>query len=118
MKKYIFSIVLCVISVLNTSAGNLSEDIIDKLADAIYKVEGGAKTKHPYGILSIKTKDPRKVCKNTIRNNFARWEKAGRPNSYLEFLASRYAPIGSGNDPKNLNKNWLGNLKKISGLDF
>jgi len=28
-------------------------------------------------------------------------------------LASIYAPIGAGNDPKNLNANWAGNVSKI-----
>lgn len=30
---------------------------------------------------------------------------------YIEFLASRYCPIGADNDPQGLNKNWVKNVK-------
>ena len=75
----------------------------NRIADAIYKVEGGSKAKAPYGILSIRvssTDDARRICTNTIRNNHNRWIRAGRPGEYLDFLA------------------WKRNIRKISGLDF
>jgi len=87
-----------------------------QIADAIYLAEGGAKAKVPYGILSVKVKDEaeaRQVCLNTIRNNHKRYADYGHKQyaTYLEFLASRYCPIGAGNDPKGLNQNWLKNVK-------
>ena len=87
-----------------------------QIADAIYLAEGGAKAKVPYGILSVKVKDEaeaRQVCLNTIRNNRKRYADYGHKQyaTYLEFLASRYCPIGAGNDPKGLNQNWLKNVK-------
>lgn len=91
----------------------IDETLANSIADAIYIVEGGAKAKVPYGILSVKTNDPRRICLNTIRNNYIRWQNAGSKGDFLEFLAGRYAPIGVANDPRNLNRNWLPNLRKI-----
>lgn len=88
----------------------------DEIVDAIYLAEGGAKAKKPFGILSVECSDYadcRKVCFNTVRNNWFRWEKAGRPGEYLEFLARRYCPVGAANDPRGLNRNWLGNVQGI-----
>lgn len=88
----------------------------EKIVDAIYKIEGGARTRHPFGILSVACNgysDCRRVCLATVKNNFRRWEKAGRPGDYLEFLARKYAPIGAENDPGNLNRNWLKNLRRV-----
>lgn len=95
------------------AATPIDEGYANKIADAIYIVEGGAKAKVPYGILSVKTNDPRRICLNTIRNNYLRWQNAGSPDDYLLFLSNRYAPIGASNDPKGLNNNWLKNLRKI-----
>lgn len=88
----------------------------EKIADAIYKAEGGAKAKKPYGILSVKVSseaEARRVAINTIKNNWKRWQEAGRPGEYLAFLARRYAPIGAANDPTALNRNWLKNVKAL-----
>jgi hypothetical protein len=87
-----------------------------RVVDAIYKIEGGARAKKPFGILSVPCNDYaacRKICANTVRNNYKRWERAGRPGSYLKFLADRYCPVGAENDPRNLNRNWLGNLRAV-----
>jgi hypothetical protein len=80
----------------------------ERIADAIYRVEGGSKTRHPYGILSVKTSNPRKVCLRTIQNNHTRWIKAGRPGLFLDYLADRYCPLSA--DPVG-NRNWKRNIK-------
>ena len=88
-------------------------EYITAVVDAIYRVEGGAKTKHPYGIKSVKVNgeaEARKVCENTVRNNLARWRKAGAKGSYLDFLADRYCPPSA--DP-NGNLHWKNNINKI-----
>lgn len=85
----------------------------DRIADAIWRVEGGAKARVPYGILSVPVRDAaeaRRVCLNTIRNNHRRWIKAGRPGDYLDFLADRYCPPSV--DPVG-NRNWKRNLRQI-----
>jgi predicted amidophosphoribosyltransferase len=107
---------LATLGALALSATKCRGEVInaERLADAIYRAEGGAKAKKPYGILSIPVRDEahaRRICLNTIRNNVKRWEKAGKPGDYLEFLARRYAPVGAANDPTGLNKNWLKNVR-------
>ena len=80
---------------------------VERLADAIYKAEGGAKTKYPYGILTrYKHTTPRQACINTIKHALKDWNKKG---DFIEFLGSRYCP------PKAhpLNKNWVKNVKAI-----
>lgn len=106
---------LSLILILTTHALALDAN---RIADAIYKVEGGSKAKAPYGILSVRVNDTteaRKVCLNTIRNNHRRWQAAGKPGKFLDFLADRYCPKSA--DPVG-NRNWKKNVKSISGLDF
>ena len=88
----------------------------NRLADAIYRIEGGSKTAHPYGILArYKHTTPRQACINTCRHKWQDWLKTGQKKPYLEYLASKYCPVGATNDPAGLNKNWLPNLKRILG---
>jgi hypothetical protein len=81
------------------------------LADAIYLVEGGNKTKHPYGVLAkYKSTSPRQACINTIRTKRKAWEAGGRRGDWLDYLADRYChkqvdPIG--------NRNWKTNIHKL-----
>lgn len=85
----------------------------ERIADAIWRVEGGHRARVPYGILSVKVKDAaeaRRVCLNTIRNNHRRWIAAGRPGDYLDFLADRYCPPSV--DPAG-NRNWKHNIKSL-----
>lgn len=79
-----------------------------QLADAIFKAENSKS--HPYGILQhYKHTTPRQACLNTIAH--ARRDFKGQ-GDFIEFLGSRYAPIGATNDPNNLNKNWITNVKR------
>jgi len=86
----------------------------DEIANAIYKLEGGAKAKAPYGILSLKVSSPamaRRICMTTIRNSRARWLKAGRPGDELDFLADRYCPPSA---DKVGNARWKVNIHKLT----
>lgn len=85
----------------------------DQIANEIYRLEGGAKAKAPYGILSMKVSSPamaRRICLNTIANSRNRWLKSGRPGDELDFLADRYCPASV--DPKG-NRNWKVNIHKL-----
>ena len=83
----------------------------DQIANAIYYAEGGAKTSHPYGILAhYKHTTPRQACINTIRHARRDWDGRG---DFIVFLGGRYCPVGASNDPKGLNKNWIGNVKRL-----
>lgn len=88
----------------------------DQIADAIFLAEGGYKAQYLYGIRSVKYhgyKQARQICLNTIKNNRKRYKDYGykKYNTYLEFLASRYAPLNCNNDPNNLNRYWLTNVR-------
>ena len=91
----------------------MSDVQANKIADAIFKAEGGTNTHYPYGIVSVKTTNPRQVCLNTIKNNFIRFQTAGSKGDFIEFLGSKYCPVGAANDPHGLNKNWVKNVKKF-----
>ena len=114
--KYILITIIIWLCLYNkcwpTDYYNVDNDII---VNAIYKAEGGKNTKYPYGIVSIDTKGneeyARKICYNTVRNNKVRFTKQTEYTDYIEFLGSRYAPVGATNDPTNLNKNWVKNTK-------
>jgi len=80
---------------------------LDKLANAIYHAEN-SKT-HPYGILAkYKHTTPRQACINTIKHALRDWNGEG---DFITFLGSRYCPIGTSNDPRGLNKNWVKNVR-------
>lgn len=106
-------IVLCVLCVPVMAYAGLPDAEVDRIADAIYRVEGGAKTMYPYGIKSVKCsgeQECRQVCENTIRNNYVRWIKSGQHQDYIEFLADRYCPYSV--DPVG-NVNWKKNIRSI-----
>lgn len=109
--------------IFNLSGANLDPKIVETLSKSI-KIQENSK-KFPYGIRSIKiigkTQQERedyckKVCENTIRNNFRRWG-ANHENqtNFINYLSEKYCP--SSVDPTG-NKNWRKNIKKISKLDF
>lgn len=82
-----------------------------EIADAIYKTEGGAKAKVPYGILSVKVKneaEARRVCLNTIRNQRKRHASHQCGKEFLDCLSDRYCPPSV--DPKG-NKAWKRNMR-------
>ena len=95
-----------------------AQDIdVSRLADAIFKAEGGYRATWLYGIRSVKYKDEaeaRQICINTIRNNIKRYNDYGYKthSTYMEFLASRYCPVGCDND-RGTNKYWLKNVMRL-----
>lgn len=90
--------------------GRLPQAEALRYVSAIYKAEGRTKAVKPYGVLSVRVKHrkaARRVCYNTVQNTHDRWIRAGRPCSYLEFLADRYCPEGA--DPQG-HRNWIKNV--------
>src|SRR5574343_1533403 len=88
----------------------------NKIVDAIYVAEGGNKTKHPFGVLSVKCNgytECRKICTHTVNNNKKRFAKKTKYKDFIEFLGSKYCPVGVSNDPRGLNKNWVKNVKRL-----
>jgi len=117
MTKYL--IILSLLLSNNEIFGQLSSNNVNLIVNAIGKIENSVK--YPYGIKSIPLKGDtfeqkkayaRRICTQTIINNYKRWQNSNKSLSYLEFLQRRYCPIGASDDTKNLNSNWLRNLRK------
>jgi len=106
-------LILSLFSLNNLCFGEIkpiSADYRDKIVKAIFIAEGGNKTKYPYGIKSIKTSNPKKICENTVSNNYIRWQRAGKTNDFIIFLADKYCPQSV--DYQG-NINWKKNVKKL-----
>lgn len=93
----------------------------NQVVSAIYLAEGGAKTRHPFGILSVSCngyEDCRQVCFNTVRNNWFRYANKGYNGDFIAYLGEVYCPAGANNDPNGLNRHWVGNVSRFmeSGL--
>jgi hypothetical protein len=88
----------------------------NKVVSAVWKIEGGSKTRFPYGIKSVKTfgnkNYARKIAFNTVKANWQRWlvERQKRDISYLQFLANRYCPKSCDSQG---NINWFNNITKL-----
>lgn len=104
--------VILLVMFLIASCAHAEDVDIDRMADAIYHAEGGAKTKHPYGILKkYKTTTPRQACINTIKTNIKKFNNQNKEKDFIVFMSKTYCPIGAENDPTGLNKNWVKNVK-------
>ncbi len=107
--KFLLIIGLFVLG-LSACAAPMPNAQANKYADAIKRVENS--TKYPYGIKSIDTKGnaakARRICINTVKNNYIRWQNAGNQGEYVDFLANVYCPISA--DPVG-NKNWKKNIR-------
>lgn len=82
---------------------------LDQWANAIHKAEGNDN----YGILSVscvKGEGCRKICKNTVRNNYKRWKLSKQNIPFLQFLGKRYCPVGASNDHFRRNGFWIENV--------
>lgn len=104
------------LTLLGLCCGSAWAEPIDanRLADAIYKAEGGASTNWPYGILKrYKHTTPRQACLNTIRSKHKAWVAQGSKGDFIAYLGSKYAPIGADNDPTGLNAHWVGNVSRF-----
>lgn len=110
---FILSCMKVVVALMLLCGNAFALDVnVEKLADAIYLAEGGAKTSHQYGILKkYKTTTPRQACINTINSGIKRFNKQTREKDFIVFLSRTYCPIGALNDPNNLNVNWVKNVK-------
>lgn len=82
---------------------------LNQYANAIHHAEGNDN----YGILSVRctTKEEcRRICKNTVRNNYKRWQRSKQDITFLSYLQRRYCPVGASNDPTRLNRYWVNNV--------
>ena len=92
---------------------------IDQIVEGIRIIENSKRI--PFGIESIplkgktqkqRTEYAKKICFNSVNNNFNRWIKAGKPGEFFVFMNKRYCP---------LDNNWSVNLRSVlkkRGFDF
>lgn len=69
-----------------------------------------------YGVRSVRPTDRRdaaRILLNSIRNNEQRYQSAGSPGDFVDFMGRRWAPQGASNDPNNLNSNWPRNVRRF-----
>lgn len=100
----------------------LANELVPQITSAVKVAEGNPRN---HGVLSVNTANSdqaSRVLQDSVYNNFARWRQAGSPGKFVDFMQKRWAPLGVKNDPKNLNKNWAGNvrgaLQKDSNVDY
>ena len=68
-----------------------------------------------FGVRSEDVSSPEEanqVLKNSLSKAFDRWMLSGRQMPFIDFFASRWAPIGAKNDPEGLNKNFPKNFRE------
>lgn len=92
----------------------LTTNELQLVVKAIYRAEGGEKTKHPYGIIvgsrRFSTVEAKRWCENTVRNNYRRWQGSSETEDFITFLGNRYCPPSV---DRVGNKNWIVNVNKL-----
>src|SRR5690349_4439785 len=96
-------VLACLTALALSCSSGFAEPDFNRLADAIYKAEGGSKTSHPYGILKkYRNTSPRQACLNTIRHKYRDWVSSDSKKPFLAYLRDKYAPLNALNDPTGL----------------
>ena len=103
----VIMLVIACIWVLGTGADEVID--VERLANAIYKSEGGAKAFYgiPEKLHHGDLKEARRICINTINNQIKRHAKDNCGKGFLTCLWHRYSPPQA----HPLNQFWLKNVK-------
>lgn len=121
MIKHLVLTSLLFVSAQAANPAPLPKAYVERFADAVYRIEGGEKARKPYGVLSIPVRDKahaRQITINSIQNNWKRWHKAGKPDTFIVFFAKKWCPPSA--DPVG-HRHWVSNARKILNekwLDF
>lgn len=113
--KILFMLLLMLL--LNTASfAAVDTNYVNKVVDAIYWAEGGAKTKYPYGIKTVKvanTAEARNRCTFLVSHCFDRWDNNGRNGLFLETLQKTFCPTAGrlSYNERRLNGYWLTNVR-------
>lgn len=94
----------------------LSDPEAERWADAIWRIEGGARARKPYGVLSVPVRDAREaraVVRRSLHRRHDDWLAAGRPGYFVDYFADRWCPAAT--DPTG-NARWKRNARKILNL--
>lgn len=105
MTKSVLVALIIASSVRLANATELSTNYVNQIVSAIYRTEGGTKTKYPFGIhWETNYAKAKRIAENTVRNNHRRWKASGSSEDYISFLSKRYCPYNSEVWRKNVNK--------------
>jgi len=102
---------------INFNSNKLSSGDVRQISTAIYKIENS--TKYPFGVRSINTHGDyataQKICENTIKNNFRRWNQTNKSIDFLTYLGNVYCPTKGKItlSEKKYNKYWIINIHKL-----
>lgn len=117
MRKAILASFLALTAVFLAQGYSEAWEAPESLLQAIYRAEGGEKAKAPYGLIhSSWCMDEPGWCKyyanEVIRVHRKRWERAGNPGDWIEYLGSKWAPTQGVSDwESSYNKNWIRNVR-------
>lgn len=90
-------------------AADIDKAFEDKLVAAIYREEGGDKTRFKFGVEKIVNgvpypfEHPEQVCRNTIEHQWRNFTQQSEQTDFIEFLGKTYAA-----DP-----NWAEKVKRF-----
>ncbi len=97
-----------------------SDPMLFCIVFAIRNAENGRKGLE-FGVMHPRAKDqPNSLrvqagwCAATVAKNYKRWLQSDSTLDFIEFLGSRYCPIGADNDPNKLNQYWVANVKAFT----
>lgn len=94
------------------------QNLLAPIVAAIRFAENGGKGRE-YGILDKRVdrtyRSQAGWCAATVQKNYDRWCNLEKPGEFIDYLGSRYCPVGADNDPTGLNKHWVGNVKHWLG---
>jgi hypothetical protein len=86
----------------------------EQVIAAIYRVEGGTHTSHPYGVLThYAHTSPHDACLNTVNHALRDYKLHSIDRAFITFLSERYCPPSC---DKQGNANWKNNAIKILHL--
>lgn len=83
-----------------------------RLLQAIMQAEGDIIKAVQCSIPSVVTRDKAlEVTARSIVHRMTEYVRAHDPDAYVDYLASKWAPINATNDPQGKNKNWPHNVR-------
>ena len=86
----------------------------EQVVAAIYRVEGGTNTSHPYGVMThYKHTSPHDACLNTVNHALRDYKCVAVDRAFIYYLADRYCPPSV---DKVGNKNWKNNMVRILNI--
>jgi len=87
------------------------------LLQAVVNAEGDIVRAVQCSIPAVRTREQAlRVTARSAAHAMCDWITSGgedRQHAFVAFWASRWAPIGAANDPRNLNANWASNVDRL-----